>query len=66
MCQVWQGIEGGGQVMFVVGVSGVARSGKNLFCDMIAYELEQKGISSRQFALANELKLDCLEFLKEK
>ena len=52
--------------MFVVGVSGVARSGKNLFCDMIAYELEQKGISSRQFALANELKLDCLEFLKEK
>ena len=52
--------------MFVVGVSGVARSGKNLFCDMIAYELEQKGISTRQFALANELKLDCLEFLKEK
>ena len=51
--------------MFVVGVSGVARSGKNLFCDMIAYELEQRGITSRQFALADALKADCEEFLKE-
>ena len=29
--------------MFVVGVSGVARSGKNLFCDLIIEELAKQG-----------------------
>ena len=50
--------------MFVVGVSGVARSGKNLFCDMIIKELANQGYTAKQFALANALKRDCENFLK--
>ena len=50
--------------MFVVGVSGVARSGKNLFCDLIIEELAKQGYSAKQFALANALKRDCEQFLK--
>ena len=50
--------------MFLVGVSGVARSGKNLFCDMVIEELNNRGYSGKQFALANALKRDCEEFLK--
>ena len=52
--------------MFVVGISGVARSGKNLLCDLLMESLREKGISSKQFALAAELKNDCQEFLKSK
>lgn len=50
-----------------IGISGVARSGKNLFCD-IAKDilLEEYGKTSDTFALANYLKLDCEQFLKEK
>ena len=51
--------------MFLVGVSGVARSGKNLFCDMVISELEKRGYSAKQFALADSLKNDCSSFLKE-
>ena len=50
--------------MFVVGVSGVARSGKNLFCDLIIEELAKQGYSAKQFALANALKRDCEQFLE--
>lgn len=50
--------------MFVVGVSGVARSGKNLFCDLIIEELAKQGYSAKQFALANALKRDCSNFLE--
>ena len=50
--------------MFLVGVSGVARSGKNLFCDMVIKELNNRGYSGKQFALANALKRDCEQFLK--
>ena len=50
--------------MFIVGVSGVARSGKNLFCDLIIEELAKQGYSAKQFALANALKRDCEQFLK--
>ena len=52
--------------MFVVGISGVARSGKNLLCDLLIESLREKGITSKQFALAAELKNDCQEFLKTK
>jgi len=52
--------------MFVVGISGVARSGKNLLCDLLRDSLREKGLSSKQFALAAELKNDCEEFLKMK
>ena len=52
--------------MFLVGVSGVARSGKNLFCDMVIEELSKQGYVGKQFALADALKHDCKEFLKTK
>tara|TARA_Y100000589_G_scaffold29354_1_gene24518 strand:- start:12058 stop:12642 length:585 start_codon:yes stop_codon:yes gene_type:complete len=52
--------------MFVVGISGVARSGKNLLCDLLRESLRVKGITSKQFALAAELKNDCQEFLQKK
>ena len=52
--------------MFVVGVSGVARSGKNLFCDMVIEELSKQGYIGKQFALADALKKDCQEFLETK
>ena len=52
--------------MFVVGISGVARSGKNLLCDLLRESLRVKGITSKQFALATELKNDCKEFLQNK
>jgi hypothetical protein len=50
--------------MFLVGVSGVARSGKNLFCDMVIDELAKQGYIGKQFALADALKRDCEEFLR--
>ena len=52
--------------MFLVGVSGVARSGKNLFCDMVIEELSKQGYVGTQFALADALKKDCQEFLETK
>jgi len=52
--------------MFLVGVSGVARSGKNLFCDMVIDELAKQGYIGKQFALADALKRDCEEFLRDK
>jgi hypothetical protein len=52
--------------MFLVGVSGVARSGKNLFCDMVIEELSKQGYMGKQFALADQLKHDCREFLETK
>ena len=52
--------------MFLVGVSGVARSGKNLFCDMVIEELSKQGYIGKQFALADALKKDCQEFLETK
>ena len=52
--------------MFLVGVSGVARSGKNLFCDMVIDELAKQGYIGKQFALADALKRDCEGFLRDK
>ena len=52
--------------MFIVGVSGVARSGKNLFCDMVIDELAKQGYIGKQFALADALKRDCEGFLRDK
>lgn len=49
-----------------IGVSGVARSGKNLFCDIATDLLDEHGIKSRTFSLAFYLKADCAQFLMEK
>ncbi len=52
--------------MIVVGIGGVARSGKNLLCELLRNSLTVKGFSSKQFALASELKEDCKDFLFKK
>lgn len=50
-----------------IGVSGLARVGKNLFCDIAIKQLKEKyGLSAKQFALAYELKNDCRDFVKDK
>ena len=49
-----------------IGVSGVARSGKNLFCDIAIKQLSQKGVKAKQYALAYYLKKDCEEFIRTK
>lgn len=49
-----------------IGVSGVARSGKNLFCDIAIKQLSQKGVKAKQYTLAYYLKKDCEEFIKTK
>ena len=49
-----------------IGVSGVARSGKNLFCDIAINQLIQNGIKAKQYALAYYLKKDCEEFIRTK
>lgn len=49
--------------MIVVGISGVARSGKNLLCNLLMQNLYIEGYTSKQFALASDLKNDCDEFL---
>lgn len=42
----------------LIGISGVARAGKNYFADHLMQFLKSKGYTSRDFALAHELKLD--------
>lgn len=52
--------------MIVVGISGVARSGKNLLCELLIQNLYLEGYTSKPFALAADLKNDCDEFLYKK
>lgn len=50
-----------------IGVSGFARSGKNLFCDIAQKVLKEKyNMSSKTYALAYLLKKDCEPFIQEK
>ncbi len=50
-----------------IGVSGFARSGKNLFCDIAQKILKEKyNMSSKTYALAYFLKKDCEPFIQEK
>lgn len=49
-----------------IGISGVARSGKNLFADIMIDLYREQGISAKAFALAYYLKQDCECFVKEK
>lgn len=50
----------------IIGVSGLARTGKNLFCDIAIKQLEEQSKIAQQFALADELKRDCEQFIKTK
>ena len=50
----------------VIGVSGVARSGKDTFCEIALAYFSQWGILGRREAFADELKKDLDQFLIEK
>lgn len=49
----------------IIGVSGLARSGKNLFADVATDILKQNGKTTKCWALAYYLKQDCEEFIKK-
>lgn len=40
-----------------IGLSGIAKSGKDTFCSLLVAEFKQLGIKAQRFALADELKL---------
>lgn len=48
----------------VIGVSGLARSGKDSFYFLAKEKLKSRGINSCRLAFADELKNECDEFLK--
>jgi len=51
----------------VIGVGGVARVGKNLFCDLLVKQIKRHyNLHARHFALAYELKMDCRQFIFDK
>jgi len=51
----------------IIGIGGVARSGKNLFADIAGNVLKEKyNKTCKSFALAYYLKKDCEEFIKQK
>ena len=52
--------------MKIIGISGVARSGKDTLCNLISRYLSEKNIESQRIALADKLKDDLKDFLLEK
>jgi hypothetical protein len=51
----------------VIGVTGLARTGKNLFCDIVTKQLKEKhNMRAKTYALAYELKKDCADFVNTK
>ena len=50
----------------IIGVGGLAKSGKDLFCTIAANLLKEKKITTIKFAFADELKDDIDSFLREK
>lgn len=52
--------------MKIIGVSGFARSGKDLFTSVAQNILSDHGIKSEKYALAYELKSDLKDLIKEK
>lgn len=55
-----------GYKMKIIGISGVATSGKDTLCNLISRYLSEKNISSQRIALADKLKEDLQQFLLEK
>lgn len=48
-----------------IGVSGLARAGKNIFCDIAIKQLKSEyNLNAKAYALAFELKNDCADFIK--
>lgn len=52
--------------MKIIGISGFARSGKDLFTTIAQNILQQRGIKTERYALAYELKSDLKELIWEK
>jgi hypothetical protein len=52
--------------MKVIGLAGVARSGKDTFCAIAKKLITEKGLTVERFALADDLKSDLEPFLKDK
>lgn len=52
--------------MKIIGVSGFARSGKDLFAKVAQIALEKRGLKVEKYALAYELKNDLKDLLKNK
>jgi len=50
----------------IIGLTGVARSGKDTFCHILKKYLKEKNISSERVALADELKSELHEFVEKK
>jgi len=50
----------------IIGISGVATSGKDTLCNLISRYLAQKNIETKRVALADKLKEDLKDFLIEK
>lgn len=55
-----------GNKIMNIGLSGVARSGKNSFADIMIDIYKERGIMAKQFSLAWYLKKDCEKFIQEK
>jgi hypothetical protein len=51
--------------MRVIGLSGVATSGKDLMCSLLVEAFEKQGKKAKRFALADELKLKLNDLLKK-
>lgn len=50
----------------MIGLTGVARSGKDTFYSILKKYLEEKGIKSQRLAFADELKNELYDFTKDK
>jgi len=50
----------------IIGIGGVARSGKNSFADIMIDIYKERGILAKHFSLAYYLKKDCEQFIQEK
>ena len=48
-----------------VGISGVAASGKDLFFNLLKSELDKRGIPAHRYSLADSLKEEASDYLKE-
>lgn len=51
--------------MTIVGISGLARSGKDTLFKFLSDKLKENNISSKRLAFADELKEECDDFLKK-
>ena len=50
----------------IIGITGVATSGKDTLCNLIIEFLKEKNINAKRIALADKLKEDLYLFIKEK